>query len=70
MMKAFAGLIGSCIVLTIAAKRSFKYDDIDVGDVVMRGIDWKWGNQDGGEGKTGVVVDITRWKVRKKTQDH
>ncbi|XP_007905447.1 E3 ubiquitin-protein ligase MIB2 isoform X1 [Callorhinchus milii] len=28
---------------------------------VVRGPDWDWGNQDGGEGKTGKVVDIRGW---------
>lgn len=25
---------------------------------VVRGIDWKWGDQDGGKGSVGTVVDI------------
>ena len=25
---------------------------------VVRGPDWKWGNQDGGEGHVGTVVEI------------
>ncbi|XP_069040058.1 E3 ubiquitin-protein ligase MIB2 isoform X2 [Lepisosteus oculatus] len=28
---------------------------------VVRGPDWDWGNQDGGEGKIGKVVDIRGW---------
>ncbi|XP_046396249.1 E3 ubiquitin-protein ligase MIB2 [Ischnura elegans] len=34
---------------------------IFVGAKVMRGLDWDWGNQDGGEGKTGRVIDIRGW---------
>ena len=32
------------------------------GAKVVRGPDWKWENQDGGEGKEGVVIDIRNWK--------
>ncbi|CAG9771297.1 unnamed protein product [Ceutorhynchus assimilis] len=28
---------------------------------VVRGYNWEWGNQDGGEGKIGKVVDIRGW---------
>uniref|UniRef100_A0A8C2ZYR9 E3 ubiquitin-protein ligase MIB2 n=1 Tax=Cyclopterus lumpus TaxID=8103 RepID=A0A8C2ZYR9_CYCLU len=31
------------------------------GVKVVRGPDWDWGNQDGGEGKVGKVVDIRGW---------
>ncbi|XP_035392240.1 E3 ubiquitin-protein ligase MIB2 [Electrophorus electricus] len=31
------------------------------GVKVIRGPDWDWGNQDGGEGKVGKVVDIRGW---------
>ncbi|XP_067167366.1 E3 ubiquitin-protein ligase MIB2 isoform X3 [Apteryx mantelli] len=33
------------------------------GAKVVRGPDWEWGNQDGGEGKTGRVVDIRGWDI-------
>uniref|UniRef100_A0A8D0BS99 E3 ubiquitin-protein ligase MIB2 n=1 Tax=Salvator merianae TaxID=96440 RepID=A0A8D0BS99_SALMN len=33
------------------------------GAKVVRGPDWEWSNQDGGEGKTGRVVDIRGWDV-------
>ncbi|XP_015273446.1 PREDICTED: E3 ubiquitin-protein ligase MIB2 [Gekko japonicus] len=33
------------------------------GAKVVRGPDWEWGNQDGGEGKTGRVIDIRGWDV-------
>uniref|UniRef100_A0A8C6P512 MIB E3 ubiquitin protein ligase 2 n=1 Tax=Nothobranchius furzeri TaxID=105023 RepID=A0A8C6P512_NOTFU len=31
------------------------------GAKVVRGPDWDWGNQDGGESKVGTVVDIRGW---------
>ncbi|XP_048872531.1 E3 ubiquitin-protein ligase MIB2 isoform X3 [Brienomyrus brachyistius] len=31
------------------------------GVKVVRGPDWDWGNQDGGEGKLGKVIDIRGW---------
>ena len=31
---------------------------IHVGDTVVRGPNWKWGNQDGGASKSGTVVNI------------
>lgn len=34
---------------------------IFVGARVTRGYDWDWGNQDGGEGKVGKVIDIRGW---------
>ncbi|KAG1686681.1 E3 ubiquitin-protein ligase MIB2 [Nymphon striatum] len=34
---------------------------IFVGAKVARGPDWDWGNQDGGEGKIGKVIDIHGW---------
>ncbi|KAJ1522563.1 hypothetical protein ONE63_001749 [Megalurothrips usitatus] len=34
---------------------------IFIGARVVRGHDWDWGNQDGGEGKTGRVTDIRGW---------
>ena len=38
-----------------------------MGDTVVRGPDWKWENQDGGEGSKGVVTDIKRkgWVIVK-----
>ncbi|XP_054857616.1 E3 ubiquitin-protein ligase MIB2 isoform X2 [Eublepharis macularius] len=33
------------------------------GAKVVRGPDWEWGNQDGGENKTGRVMDIRGWDV-------
>ncbi|KAK0078776.1 hypothetical protein PV325_002110, partial [Microctonus aethiopoides] len=34
---------------------------IFIGAKVVRGPDWEWGNQDGGPGKTGRVIDIRGW---------
>ncbi|XP_014209695.1 E3 ubiquitin-protein ligase MIB2 [Copidosoma floridanum] len=34
---------------------------IFIGAKVKRGPDWEWGNQDGGQGKTGRVIDIRGW---------
>ncbi|GAB6018437.1 hypothetical protein CHUAL_000145 [Chamberlinius hualienensis] len=34
---------------------------IFIGAKVIRGPDWDWGNQDGGDSKTGRVVDIAGW---------
>lgn len=30
--------------------------------IVMRGPDWSWNNQDGGEGNTGTVEAVTDWR--------
>ncbi|CAM9310758.1 unnamed protein product [Chrysoparadoxa australica] len=35
---------------------------IAVGDRVVRGKDWDWGEQDGGPGSFGDVVEIKAWK--------
>ena len=32
--------------------------DVDVGFRVVRGPDWEWGDQDGGEGHVGTVVEV------------
>ncbi|XP_018577850.1 nuclear pore complex protein Nup93 [Anoplophora glabripennis] len=32
------------------------------GAEVVRGVDWEWRNQDGGQGKLGIVLDIRGWK--------
>lgn len=36
------------------------YASMQVGMRVVRGVDWKWGNQDNGEGNVGTVVEIGR----------
>ena len=33
---------------------------MEIGSRVVRGPDWKWGNQDGGEGHVGTVVVVGR----------
>jgi len=46
--------------------------------IVVRGRDWKWGNEDGGAGKTGTVVSsnestktiAVNWESSGKTFDH
>jgi E3 ubiquitin-protein ligase mind-bomb len=35
---------------------------IFAGAKVCRGANWNWGDQDGGEGKTGWVVEIQDWQ--------
>lgn len=32
--------------------------DVKIGFRVVRGPDWKWGQQDGGEGHVGTVVEV------------
>lgn len=32
--------------------------EVKVGHRVVRGPDWKWGDQDGGEGNVGTVVEV------------
>jgi hypothetical protein len=36
-----------------------------LGGEVERGPDWRWGQQDGGEGKRGVVVEVQGYAVRR-----
>lgn len=57
-------------VLQEAVLKSWeKMISIKVGDKVVRGPDWKWGNADGGEGHKGVVIAEEKqgwWKVQWK----
>ncbi|CAN0049922.1 unnamed protein product [Choristocarpus tenellus] len=39
------------------------------GDVAIRGPDWRWGEQDGGEGCRGLVVGLTSWGGRQVGAD-
>ena len=32
--------------------------EVQVGPRVVRGPDWEWGDQDGGEGHVGTVVEV------------
>ncbi|CAG9858951.1 unnamed protein product [Phyllotreta striolata] len=41
--------------------RKCELKGIFVGARVVRGLSWEWGNQDGGEGKIGLVMDIRGW---------
>uniref|UniRef100_A0A8C5ER72 E3 ubiquitin-protein ligase MIB2 n=1 Tax=Gouania willdenowi TaxID=441366 RepID=A0A8C5ER72_GOUWI len=41
-------------------KNLYPYIIMEVGMRVVRGLDWKWGNQDDGEGHVGTVVEIGR----------
>ncbi|KAL3281489.1 hypothetical protein HHI36_004694 [Cryptolaemus montrouzieri] len=41
--------------------RKCELKGIFVGAKVVRGVDWEWGDQDGGEGKIGKVLDIRGW---------
>ena len=34
--------------------------DINIGDIVQRGPDWKFADQDGGPGKKGIVMQFGR----------
>ena len=33
-----------------------------VGARVVRGRDWRWGDQDGGAGREGTVVEVCGWQ--------
>ncbi|RMX49458.1 hypothetical protein pdam_00013362 [Pocillopora damicornis] len=48
--------ISSCIIVIITGTR------------VVRGQDWKWGNQDGGEGFVGTVVQVGKDKKSPVTE--
>eukprot|EP01084_Bolivina_argentea_P212279 360866_1 len=37
------------------------YESIYIGDRVVRGSDWKWGDQDGGNGLEGTVRGLRQW---------
>lgn len=43
-----------------ACRRGPHRGSMEVGMRVVRGLDWKWGNQDDGEGHLGTVVEIGR----------
>ncbi|XP_014194177.1 E3 ubiquitin-protein ligase MIB2 isoform X7 [Haplochromis burtoni] len=46
--------------LPSACRPGPKRGSMEVGMRVVRGLDWKWGNQDDGEGHVGTVVEIGR----------
>ena len=37
--------------------------DVELGLRVVRGPDWEWGDQDGGEGHVGTVVEVGETSV-------
>lgn len=37
--------------------------ELEIGDEVVRGPDWYWDDQDGGEGNIGVVVDLDAYRT-------
>jgi E3 ubiquitin-protein ligase mind-bomb len=39
-------------------KETMSADIVQVGLRVVRGVDWQWADQDGGEGHVGTIVDI------------
>ena len=49
---------------------------LKVGDTVVRGPDWSWGEQDGGAGKKGKVMEApegvvyVKWEANGKTIDY
>ena len=45
-----------CDVFRLSARAG--HDMILVGSRVVRGPDWQWGDQDGGQGHVGTVVTI------------
>jgi len=44
-----------------AASQQTEVFGIFRGAVVMRGVDWDWGDQDGGQGSQGIVKEIVNW---------
>jgi hypothetical protein len=47
--------------------KQVRQQSITVGDRVMRGPDWKWSSQDGGEGNLGTVERISAWGQEENT---
>ncbi|EDW90362.1 E3 ubiquitin-protein ligase MIB2 [Drosophila yakuba] len=52
--------LGVRVPMRRGAKR-IQLRGIFVGSKVVRGPDWEWNEQDGGEGKTGRVMEIRGW---------
>ena len=40
---------------------SVKYENVYIGDRVIRGDHWKWGDQDGGKGLKGTICGLRQW---------
>jgi Mib_herc2 len=34
---------------------------MSIGEKILRGPHWRYGNQDGGVGSVGSIIDITDW---------
>lgn len=53
----------NCSVQVASRENSEKFplQGIFVGARVIRGPDWEWGQQDGGDGRTGRVMEIRGW---------
>jgi len=47
---------------TTALNTTANVDELCVGDFVVRARDWKWGDEDGGAGSIGTVVEVTSWR--------
>ncbi len=45
----------------ISEVHNHKYPGVFIGDIVIRGPDWKWGEQDGQNGLKGTIRGIRRW---------
>eukprot|EP01084_Bolivina_argentea_P296094 509909_1 len=45
----------------ISLVHNHKYPNVYIGDIVVRGPDWKWGDQNGGLGLKGTVRSIRQW---------
>jgi hypothetical protein len=43
-------------------KGGSSYRPLTVGDKVVRGVDWKYGMEDGGAGSIGIVTNLKDWK--------
>ena len=49
------------LFVTSFAKREV-IGHLQVGMTVQRGPDWQWGEQDGGKGNIGVIIEVTHWR--------
>lgn len=45
-------------VRALGARSLAEWEDLKVGDVVVRGPDWKYGDTDGGAGSTGTITKV------------
>ena len=56
--RPFHVIINTKFILLFQASHVVKKVSLKLGLRVVRGIDWKWDNQDGGEGHVGTVVEV------------